>query len=234
MSGTKLALGSVAALVAISRRGSQNILEPSKWMVTGRFNMKKALESLEEFQETLVEEHGGHYSRGQNRYGDPRKGFAYVFNVKMWRAPSYPPDYEEVSEKYGISEEEADAIVWERISDEREYMHQMLKDDYDWIEEIESAGGSGGYLVVVGDYDFEEDILELEDFEPEQEFSIAGPRYHSSDVSIVREIYSRMYGRLKDLNEIEKRLLEFIEGVAAYVASDEFWEEEKDSWEYSP
>ena len=230
MSGVPLVLGAAAALAALSRRGSRNLPEPSKWMVGRSFDFQKALKGLEEFQESLEYEHGGFYSRGQSRHSDPRKGYAYVFNVKMYQAPSFPPDYDEIFEKHGVEEREAYDVVWEKISDDREHLHEMLKEDYDWIEKIEVAGRQGGYMVVVADEDFEDVLEDLDNMEPEREYTISGPRYSPEQMNEVRQIYSTMHKRMKDLDAIEARVKKYLEGVASYVASDEFWEDYKNRW----
>jgi hypothetical protein len=236
MSGVPLVLGSMALLAAAARRGSRtervvsparvesSIMLPSpgkEW--PGRFDMEKAKEDLWKLVEWMNEEYGGRHWYGTRGTAE-RKGVDYVFNVKMWNAPSWPPDYDELEEKTGMSSEQLDSIVWDTLSAEREWAEEDLKERYEWIDETASQGRSGGYLVVVADSNLQDSIEDLENWEPDREHTIAGPRFADWQVNDARELYAEAYGRLRDLRKIEEEIPILLEASAKYVASKEFWE----------
>ena len=237
MSGVPLVLGSMALLAAAARRGSRAervvsrarvessiALPPPGKEWPGRFDMEKAKEDLGKLNEWMNEEYGGRHWHGHRGTAD-RKGTDYVFNVKMWNAPSWPPDYDELEEKTGMSVEQLAAIVWDDLSYTRESFEEDLKSRYSWIDETAVQGRSGGYLVVVADSDFQDEIDDIEYMDPEQEYSILGPKWSRDQVAGVRAVYAEAYGRLRDLRTIEEEIKPFLKATAEWVASDEYWEQ---------
>ena len=212
MSGTKLALGAVAGLVALSRaRGSRTIVAPKDLWKKGPLTLKRAMADIQEVSDAADDEYGGHYAT---------RGASYVFNVKVRDFP----DFDDIREKTGLSDMGIWDVIGQAMQDENDYIRESLQDDYDWVYDVEVAGRSGGYLVLKADEDFDDVISDLEYLEPDREFTIAGPRYSLEQIEEMKGLYAQAHGRLHDLREIDERLKRTVKGFEEHIASDEFWE----------